>query len=59
MGGPEGASRFEKKYAANAEELHMIHLQKAKDLMEKEKSEKEFAIQERAKKLEAELEAKI
>ena len=59
MGGPEGASRFEKKFAANAEELHGILLQKARDLVAREQSEKEFAIQERARKLEAELEAKI
>ena len=44
MGGPEGASRFEKKFAANAEELHGILLQKAKDLVAREQSEKEFAI---------------
>lgn len=58
-GGPEGALRYEKSVAPNKEELQLVLLQRAKEQLEQELRAKEEAIQQRAKKLEAEMEAKI
>ena len=58
MHGPEGVERFEKKIAANAEDLDQILMERAKERLQKEFEHKAAAIVERTLKLDQEQKAK-